>query len=398
MACSGATPGLPTIMPAMRERGGTSVSNWTQGEESRWGFLHVRELTRTARVGRGDGPVVPLPRKKRDLPTLGFNHRGRKVGFEEWVAETYTDGLLVMQDGAVVYENYFDGMESTDTHLIMSASKSFTGVLCGILVEADLLGTDDLVTAHLPELVGTSWEGCTIQHLLDMRAGTRWDHDADELRLLEVSDYHGRSSTDLPADTEDWIRTIDNQQAHGGDFHYTSLMTDVLAWILERASGERFPELFSRLIWSKLGAEQDADLMVDASGFPLAEGGFCTTLRDFARFGLMCFQSGAYTGGRVAPAKWFERLYVRDRELIEAYANCPEFDPAAPNAFYHDQWWIWDAETRVFQASGMSGQSLLIHHPSRVVVAKLSTFPDGLGQDYFALDGAGLAALCEALS
>ena len=382
----------------MRERGECSASNWLVGPYNRWGYLHVGEMARTVSVSRGDGPTIELRRARQPLPDLQVEVDDRRLDFDSWLSATSTDALLVMQHGEVLYEGYFDGMEPDHRHLVMSCSKSFTGVLCGAMVGDGLLTPDDMVTAHVPELAGTGWDGCTVQHLLDMRAGTRWDNDVDERRILEVSDYVTRTDPSLPADTAEWIRTIDNQQDHGGDFHYTSLMTDVVAWVLERAGGLPFSELFSRRIWSRIGAESDAELMVDNTGFPLAEGGFCTTLRDFARFGLMCVEEGTVAGHRVVPASWFQRLYVRDQELINAFAAAPEFDPGMPDAFYHDFWWIHDARRQVYQGWGMSGQALLIDRPSRLVVAKLSTFPDVLDEERFALTSAGLATIRSALA
>jgi len=377
------------------QRGLTTTSNWINGPFNRWGFRHVRELTRTARVGRGFGPVSDLPPAEHDLSDFSFAYGGRRIGFDRWLEETFTDGLLVVRDGKVLSELYQDGMSPSDTHLIMSASKSFTSILCGVLVGHGSLHTGSLVTEHLPELVGTSWDGCTLQHLLDMRAGTAWDYDVDEYTALDISDYRFHERNDIPEDTQTWIRTIGNTHAHGGPFHYSSLMTSVLGWILERAAGASFPELFSREIWSRMGAEQDADLVVDASGFPLAEGGFCTTLRDFARFGLMCLQGGEIGGQRVVPAEWLARLRVRDQELIDAYANSPEYDADRPDAFYRDCWWVSDAEKGIYEAAGMSGQELLIHHPSRTVIAKLSTHPTELDPELWALQYAGMIALCE---
>ena len=66
---------------------------------------------------------------------------------------------------------------------------------------------------------------------------------------------------------------------------------------------------------------------------------------------------------------------------------------ASGNAFYHDNWWIWDAERGIYAAVGMNGQSLFLHRPSRTVIAKLSTFPDVLDTRLFALHHAGMAAL-----
>lgn len=95
------------------------------------------------------------------------------------------------------------------------------------------------------------------------------------------------------------------------------------------------------------------------------------------------------------PAEWLARLHVRDQELIDAYANSPEYDADRPDAFYRDCWWVSDAENGIYEAAGMSGQELLIHHPSRTVIAKLSTHPTELDPELWALQYAGMIALCE---
>jgi CubicO group peptidase (beta-lactamase class C family) len=357
----------------------------------------VRELARTARISRGDGPTLELPRAERDLAGFHFDHAGQKLSFPQMLEATYTDGMLVLHDGAVLFEHYAGEMSASDTHLLMSASKSLTATLCGVLVGRGLLRPEDAVTDHIEELRGTAWEGCTLQHLLDMRAGTRWDYDTDEYTILDVSDYRCHARRDIPSDTAAWIRSIGNSHEHGGPFRYVSLVSDVLGWVLERAGGGRFAELFSREIWCAIGAERDAEILLDASGFAVVEGGICAALRDLGRFGQMCLQGGEFAGHRVVPAAWLERLLVRDQELIDAYANSPDHDPAMPDAFYHDQWWIWDAARGVYCASGMNGQALLVHRPSRTVVVKFSTHPGALDTDLFALQDAGMLALCESL-
>ena len=172
-----------------------------------------------------------------------------------------------------------------------------------------------------------------------MRAGNAWDYDVDEYTILDVSDYRTHDRGDrIPRDTEAWIRSIGRgAHDHGtGPFRYCSLATDVLGWALERAGGAAFPELFSREVWSRIGAEQDAQIMLDGSGFAIVEGGICTTLRDLARFGLMCLEDGQVGGDQIVPADWIARVCVRDEELIAAYRASPDADPEQPDAFYHD--------------------------------------------------------------
>lgn len=379
---------------------GVTTANWLDPPYNRWGFRRVPDLVRTAPVDRGSGPVRALPRRERDLSGFSFTHRDSTYTLDEMLAETLTDGFVVVHDGAVVTECYFDGMRATDTHLLMSCSKSFTSLLCGVLVGRGLLGPTDLVTAHLPELTGSAWDGCRLQDILDMRTGNEWDYDRDEYLILDVSDYrthdlHGQ----IPPDTEAWIRTIGSRgPAHGtGPFRYCSLATDVLGWVLVRAGGAAFPELFATDVWSRIGAEHDAAIMLDSVGFAIVEGGFCTTLRDFARVGLMCLDGGRVGSDQVVPADWLARLGLRDGELIEAFRASDSADPTRPNAFYHDKWWIDDAENGIYAALGMNGQSLLVHHPSRTVIAKFSSFADGLDWDRFALHHVGMVALCEHL-
>ncbi len=376
---------------------GVTSANWLDGPYNRLGFRRVGKLVRTAPIPRANGPVVDLPRAERELGGVEFEHRGRSLDFATMLDETYADGILVIHDGVVLLERYFNGMAPSEPHLLMSVSKSLNSTLCGVLVGRGALTPDDLVTDHVEELRGTAWEGCRVQHLLDMRVGARWDFDLDEYTILDVSDYRTHDRTDIPADTATWIRTVPSEREHGGPFAYNSLATDVLGWVLERAGGAPVPQLFSDCLWGPIGAEHDAEIMVDHNGFAIVEGGFCATLRDVGLVGLMWLQNGSLEGRQVVPDAWTARLSVRDPELIDAYGEPSELGGQTAEPFYHDNWWIWDARRGVHAAVGMNGQCLFVHRPSRTVVVKLSTFPDALDAELFALHHAGIAALCESL-
>jgi CubicO group peptidase (beta-lactamase class C family) len=372
-------------------------SNWLDPPYNRVGFIRVSELARTQAISRGTGPVFEFPRAERNLDSFAFEHGGRNVSLAAWLEETYTDGLLVLHDGAVVFEHYAGAMTADDTHLLMSVSKSITATLCGIYAHRGLLDPGDLVVDHLRELRDTSWQGCTIQHLLDMRTGTRWDYDVDEMDIADVSDYRVTDRDDLPRDTASWIRSIDNSQPHGGAFRYVSLVNDVLGWVLEEIGGEKISELVSLDIWSRIGAERDASILLDSAGFSIVEGGISATLRDVGRFGLLCLKNGKISGRELIPAEWLGRLRVVDRGLVDAFAGTPGADPAFPDAFYHDNWWIDDATAGIYSGLGVYGQTLLIHHPTRTVIVKLSSQPAPEDGRIWALQGAGLLALCQSL-
>lgn len=364
----------------MLERGGCTTANWLEAPYNRWSFWHVREMTRTATIRRGSGPVRQLPEAIDPLLLdLRYTFDGVERTLAQGFADNATDAVLVIHDCRIVFEWYVDGAGPDDAHLVMSAAKSHTSLLCGVMVGRGLLSTDDLVTEHLPELKGTAWEGCRVQDLLDMRGGTKFDYLRDEWDDMYIAGWVTHDRTDLPVGTEAWIKGVENDMPHGtGPFRYCSLQTAVLGWIVERVGGGRFSDLFSRDIWSRIGAEHDADIVVDQLGFQGTNGTMSMTLRDWGRLGLMLLEDGRVFGREVVPAAWLARLRERRPDLVTAYQATQGVDPAFPDACYHDQWWISDPQAGIYSASGANGQVLTMHHPTRTVVAHFSSFPTWL--------------------
>jgi CubicO group peptidase (beta-lactamase class C family) len=392
--------------PAIR----VTSANWIDPPFNRWGFSHVRELTRTACVGRGDGPGWRQPeRDDPAVPAVRFEHGGSEWTYLQALQATYTDAAVVVHRGEVVFEYYDTGISPTQPHLLMSVSKSLTASLIGVLVGEGRLRTDELVVEHVAELAGTSWEGCTVQHLLDMTGGVAFsEHDMDDPEsdgclIEQISGYTlavgaADRRPELPPDTRAWIRSLGNQQPHGAAFVYRSILTDVLGWIVEEVTGQRFAEVLSDRVWSRLGAEHDADLIVDATGFPVVEGGLCVTARDLARFGQMHLQRGVANGVQVVPAMWIDRALERDQALVDSFEAGYDADPANPEAYYHDCWWVLDAAHGRYGGYGIGGQNLLIDRPSETVVVKLSSWPKRIDPLLAALGAAAHTALLDHLA
>jgi CubicO group peptidase (beta-lactamase class C family) len=381
----------------VRRPDGVGKVDWIGGPHNRWAFRHVREVARTAGIWRGDAPVRAFHESTHDIDSITFEFGGRTSTVAEMLRGTYTDALVVLHDGALVAERYLDGMRPHDVHLLMSVSKSLTATLAGVLVGEAMLSPDDLVVTHIASLAGTAWEGCTVQHLLDMRAGTKWDEDNyddpdSEGRIVdEVSDYIPRTRHDLPPDTATWIAALGNTGDHGGRFQYRSILTDVLAWVIEAATGEAFADVFSRVLWSRIGAERDAEIIVDNAGFPIADGGISCTARDLARFGQVLLDGGRAGPEQIVPTAWLDRLRARDPELIAAFASYAA--PAHPDACYRDMWWVDDPAAGLYRGSGINGQTLRIDHSTRTVIVKLSTWPDRWDERLSEWGEAGLTAI-----
>jgi len=377
-----------------------TLANWQDPPFNRWAFQHVGELIPSARIARGDGPVWRLPKEPRDLSRMPIHAGGRPVPLSTFLERTYTDGIIVLHGGRIVMESYFNGMVARTRHLLMSVSKSFTSAVCGRVVGRGLLRPDDLVTAHVPELSGTSWDGCTVRHLLDMRAGTRFNEDytnreADVRVYEQIYLWRPRTDIELPADITTYYATLGNERPHGGRFEYRSILTDVLAWVMERAAGARFADLVSDELWGPIGAEGDAEITVDGHGNPMADGGISCTLRDLARFGLLIMRGGRRGGEQVIPRGWIQDILSADPETVAAFAAAPDAAEFPAGAYYRNQFWVIDPRGPIVMASGINGQTVLVHGPADVVVAKFSTWPVAWTAGYGVSTRTGLIDLAE---
>ena len=381
-----------------------TLANWQDPPFNRWGFQHVRDLIPTARIARGDGPPRRLPAEPRSLSRVQVHSGKRTLTFQEWLRESFTDGLVVLHRGRLVHETYLTGQRPDGTHLLMSVSKSIASTVAGILVGRGALDPTATVPQYLPELAGSSFEGCTVQHLLDMRAGTRFDEDYDnpraDVRVYEqIYRWRPRTSRRLPEDINAYYATLRNDGPHGGPFRYRSVLTDVLGWVLERAAGGvRLPELISREVWAPMGAEHDAEITVDAHGNAMADGGMCVTPRDLGRFGQLFLDGGRRGARRIVPVAWIADTLAGGPDTPEAMRTSPDEHDLGPRGHYRNKWWVYDGRAGIYAGAGINGQTVLIHRPAQVVVAKVSTWPQAWTEHMNRLQMAGCLAIARAVA
>jgi CubicO group peptidase (beta-lactamase class C family) len=379
-AGTGLMSGAPPFPPHER----VTLANWQDPPFNRWAFQHVRELIPTARIARAaDGQAWTLPRAERDLLGFRFRSPGRELTVAELLDETYTDGFLVLHQGRILAEHYFNDMAPDVPHLLMSVSKSVTSAVAGILAGRGELDVAARVEEIVPELGGTSFEGAAVQDLLDMRAGTRFDESYDnpkaDVRTYErVYLWRPDDGRPRPEDALSYFASLQNDGPHGGPFRYRSILTDVLAWVIERAAGSRLHQLIALELWQPMGAEFDAEVTVDSAGNPMADGGICATLRDVARFGQLYLQRGQLGDRVIVPEPWIDDTVRGAPDGARAFDGADRPPGYPPCAHYRNCWWIRDPAVPFFHASGINGQNIFVHVPSQTVVAKLSTWPTAL--------------------
>ena len=359
---------------------GVTLANWRTAQFLRWSFQHSREFLPTARVARA-GAVTGLPRAPgalADVPLADGNDGNTTV--QAVLASTYTDGILVMHNGCVVMEEYPSGMAPDAVHALMSVTKSLVGSVAAILVGGGILDPAAPLTAYVPELAACGYAGATVRHVLDMRSGISFSEDyldpGSEIRRLEQCIGWSPGVADgMPASIYDFLLTLRQGSPHGGPFAYRSCETDVLGWVCERAAAARMPELLSDLLWSRLGAEHDADISLDRAGLTVHDGGMSAALRDLARFGQMLAGGGrAVNGQQVLPDWWLRDTLTGEPGSRDAFAASPT-DTRMPGGMYRNLFWIPYPGPDVLLCLGIHGQMVYVNTTAGMVGVKLSSWP-----------------------
>ena len=344
----------------------------------RWSFSHWRELVPTRAVARGEGPVAPLPSALRDdLDAVRFTPlgAGRSMTWAESLAANYTDGILVLHRGRIVYERYFGALDPQREHLAMSVTKSFVGVLAATLVAEGTLDPAAPVTRYVPELAGSGFGDATVEQVADMTTSIEFIENYAEpgstfLDYARASGLFWRPpGDDAPASTAEFLRGIARQGRHGEAFRYRSPNTDVLAWVLARASGRPIDRLLQERLWSRLGAEAEASISLDASGVPAAAAGLSLRLRDLARFGEMMRLDGRLDGRQVVPAAAVAA--IRRGGSPEKFADAGY--PTLPGWSYRSQWWVSHDAHGAFMARGIHGQAIYVDPQAGMVIARFAS-------------------------
>ncbi|MBS1896830.1 MAG: serine hydrolase [Actinobacteria bacterium] len=354
---------------------------WQQEPNLRWSMQHMADFLPVHEIS-SRGRTLPLPSVPADLGHIDVPHpwEPRSAPFEDVMASTYTDGWIVARDGAVMGEQYVGTMSPGVLHLLMSVSKSLTTAVAGTLVGAGELDPGAQVTAYVPALAGSGYDGARVRDLLDMRTGVRFseaylDENAEVRLLEEAIGWAPRRHPDTPHTLRDFLATLGADGPHGGRFDYKSCETDALAFVLEGATGVHAADLMSERLWSPMGAEFGANVGVDAVGAGMFDGGVSASLRDLLRFGTLFLRDGAAMDGRqVLPSAWIAETVAGAPDSRAAFANAAE-PTLMPGGMYRNGLWFPYPGSDVFLALGIHGQMVYVNRAANVVAAKLSSWP-----------------------
>ena len=341
-----------------------TLANWRSSPYNRWAFHHVRELIPSADIANDPRNIRELPVEERSLDVRIDPDSGEAMGLEAFLLETDTDGLAIVHRGKLVFERYAGGMTAETPHILMSVSKSMLGLLTGEIG----LDTARQVADIVPEVRDTAYRGASVRDLLDMRAGIVWDENylatsGPIVDYRKSTGWNPLGPGEAASDLHSFYASLTEATSHGGPVHYVSPNTDLLGWVIERASGRRYAELMSELVWKKVGAERSAYITVDRLGAPRCAGGMCVTLRDLARVGQWMIEERS---------DWMKRLATTADPKAWAAGDLARYFRGLPMR-YASQWYVLEGDAPLIFGWGIHGQFLFVDGVNQIVIAKLSS-------------------------
>jgi CubicO group peptidase (beta-lactamase class C family) len=351
----------------------------------RWSVCHLREFLPTEEISRGLGAPIALDylppaefadmRQAIDALTFTPINGEAEMTWEDSLYANYTDGMLIIHEGRVVYERYFGCLEEDGKHAIMSMTKSVTGLLGQILVEEGVLDETALVRDVIPEIGESAFASATVRQVMDMTTGVQYSENyADPNADIWI---YSRAASPLPKPEDyagpdgywEYLQQVKPDGEHGTQFHYKTINSDMLGWMISRVTGKPVTELASERLWRRMGAEQDAYQTVDGKGVPFAGGGISAGLRDLGRLGLLMLNGGILNGERLFPAAVVDKIQQGgDPSKFLGF-------PTIPNGSYTSQWWIFHNDNGAFAARGVHGQTIYVDPTAKMVLVRLSSFP-----------------------
>lgn len=391
-------------VPANRQVRWDDGSMW-RFPQFRWGWSHMRGLVPTANIARGD-TLTPLPQALRDdldavpLTTLD----GTAMTWRDSLAATYTDAILVMKDGVVVYERWFGVTGPSTQHILFSVTKSFVGTLTETLIDEGRLNPDAKAALYVPELQGSGIGDATVRQILDMRTGLAFSEDyvagqtgLTDIQRMSIAGAWGPRPADYdgPDGHHDFTASLRANAAHGGDFVYRTPNTNALQWIIERVTGQSLAAQIQQRYWSQLGMEQDAAIGVDRLGTAFGGGGLMASLRDIARFGEMMRLGGVWPNGNgfktIVPPAAVERIFAGGNPAAFVATQYP----GNLDGNYGSQWWHRAGGQAM--ALGIHGQAIYIDRAAGVVIARLGSHPVATNRGNMAVTVPAFDAIVAAL-
>lgn len=300
---------------------------------------------------------------------------------------TKTNAFLVIKNDSIIYQYLSNGTSLAARQPSFSMAKSFVGTLVGISVDrGEIKSTNDLVIDYLPALAKNDerFNRLTIQQVLDMRSGFDFKERSFSPFSQITRSYYG-------ANLKRIVSKLKMKNEPGKVFEYQSINTQVLAFILEKATGKDLQKLMKERLWEPLGAESEALWSLDKDDNIKAFCCISATALDFAKIGRLYLHGGNWDGTQLVSKKWVDITTHPDTLTKLRYKNqfwaTRDFkffrDSVSAVSSLHKEGLDYAVERNIdgryfyakkvydYKAQGMFGQSVYVNPQNKVIIVRL---------------------------
>ena len=358
-----------------------TLDNWRKYPYTSWSFVNVRNLIPTAAIETNLNSKTNFKKNITNLQDLKVIHQDIRYNFINVLKNCHTDAFLVMHKGVLIYE-YFDKFTLKDSpHIIFSISKSLTSLLTGILFQEKKIDLNKTVSNIIPETKGTAYEDAKIRNVLDMNVASKFIEDyTGEAEIFKK--YRSSTGWDLPDNNlknnfdglHDFLSNMPRSKfSHGKKYHYCSPNSDLLGWIIERVSQEKYYKLMSDLLFKPSGMSFPANITLDKWGASRSAGGISISPYDLILLADIVRCEGSGVNGQIIPSSWINDFINYDDN--SCYLNQEDLK-RFPNGNYRSKWYQTGFDDNEYCAIGIHGQNIWINPKKELTIIRMSSASD----------------------
>lgn len=292
--------------------------------------------------------------KKSSLKKQRINTPKIKNVYKEIEQLSYINSLVIVKNGFLVSEKYYNGGDKNTMDMTFSVTKSITSTLIGIAIEQGFIeSVNDKMLNYFPEIdtsvIDPRKKEITIKQLLEMQAGF------DKGNILQY----------LVRPAENVIKAILESELlfdPGTKFSYSTYGSHILSAIIKRSTGMNTYEFAKKNLFEPLGIKSIIWL-TDKNNISIGGGGIMLTPRDMARFGYLYLNNGIVDNKNIISEYWIECATQNKRKNLTEWYNIKSLG-------YGYQWWTGELNDFNFYAAiGHGGQWIVVVLSLNLVIA-----------------------------
>jgi hypothetical protein len=308
---------------------------------------------------------IEYPKKLSFQLPNSFTFNNKQLNTEQFLSANQLEGLMILRNDTIIYEDYRLGLKPIDTHIGWSVSKSIVSSLLGIAYDEGLFKIDDPITNYLSQFKNTGYDTVLIKDILQMSSGVQFNEDYGDFN----SDINRFARTfALGGSLEEFSKSLNRDLKPGTFNHYVSIDTQVLGMLLKKITGKSLTSLYKEKLWEPLGMQDSCEWIIDETGMEMALGGLNMTLRDFSKIGQLYLHKGFLNNRQLISEEWIKMSITPDAPHLKPGKRTN----ASHEQGYGFQWWIPVIDQGDFFAAGIYDQYIYISPSSKLVIVALS--------------------------